>query len=396
MRSAANLGAVVLGVVALAGCWSPAGPAGEQVDAIRLGGDTMGTRWNATVVAPRDRAPGLEPELLALIDEALDLVDRQMSTWREDSELSRFNRHQDTAPFSLSPETLTVLRLAREVSVASGGAFDVTVGPLVDAWGFGPGHAKPGTAGRGRGRPAAGPGAPPAPESIATLRQRVGYELLTLDQAAGSAAKKHPDLEVDLSAIAPGYAVDLISQRLRERGFGRHLVEVGGELRVAGPNPAGSPWRIAIERPRAERRETQRVVAVRDLAVATSGDYRDFYELDGARYSHTLDPATGSPVRHALASATVIHESCALADAWATAIMALGPGAGLRVAEENGLSVLLLLYQGEGVREITSAEFERRFGGDANAAGASAAAVVNAEGAGEVRAPGAAAAAGRE
>ena len=328
--------------LALAAC----GRAPRPATALRLGGDTMGTTWNATVVAPSGVAQSLEPELVAMIEEALALVDDQMSTWREDSELSRFNRHADTAPFAFSRETLDVLRLSRQVSVGSSGAFDVTVGPLVEAWGFGPGPD---------------PAAPPPPEAVAALRERVGFEKLAIDAASGTASKLHPALEVDLSAIAPGYAVDLISERLAARGFDRHLVEIGGEVRVAGANPEGEPWRIAIERPLRDLRETQRVLQVSDVAIATSGDYRDFYEIDGVRYSHTLDPATGSPVRHTLASATVVHESCALADAWATAMMVLGPEEGLRVAEENALAVLLLAYQGEGVREITSAPFDLRF-----------------------------------
>jgi thiamine biosynthesis lipoprotein len=340
---------------------------------IRLGGDTMGTRWNATIVAPggagasralwiadgpggreqAGRAPSLEAELRSLIEEALDLVDDRMSTWKADSELSRFNRHASTEPFPLSPETLTVLRLAREVSLATAGAFDVTVGPLVDAWGFGPGPD---------------PAAVPSAETIAALRERVGFEKLALDEAAGVAVKALPGLEVDLSAIAPGYAADVIAERLRAAGFARHLIEVGGELRVAGRNPDGTLWRIAIERPQAERRETQRVLELTDVAVATSGDYRDFYELDGVRYSHTIDPATGSPVRHSLVSATVLHESCALADAWATAMMVLGPEEGLRVAEANDLPVLLMVYQDDGLLELESAALARRLGGERTAA----------------------------
>jgi len=286
-----------------------------------------------------------------LLDVLLVAPDR-MSTWKADSELSSFNRHASTEPFPLSPETLTVLRLAREVSLATAGAFDVTVGPLVDAWGFGPGPD---------------PAAVPSAETIAALREQVGFEQLALDEAAGVAVKALPGLEVDLSAIAPGYAADLIAERLRAAGFARHLIEVGGELRVAGRNPDGTLWRIAIERPQAERRETQRVLELTDVAVATSGDYRDFYELDGVRYSHTIDPATGSPVRHSLVSATVLHESCALADAWATAMMVLGPEEGLRVAEANDLPVLLMVYEDDGLLELESAALARRLGGERTA-----------------------------
>jgi thiamine biosynthesis lipoprotein len=270
-----------------------------------------------------------------------------MSNWREDSELSRLNRHAGGTPFPLSPELYDVLRQSAEVSAASGGAFDVTVGPLVEAWGFG-----------------AGPGGaePPGPEAIGALLDRVGYRKLVLDPEHGSASKEDPGLEVDLSAVAPGYAVDLVAARLEERGFGRYLVEIGGELRVSGTNPEGRAWRVAIERPELLRRETQRVVEISDAALATSGDYRDFFERDGVRYTHTIDPATGSPVLHSLASATVIDPSCALADAWATAMMVLGPEEGLRLADERGMPVLLLVYEGDGVREIESREFARRFG----------------------------------
>lgn len=326
----------------IASCSRPEAATG----ALRLSGDTMGTSWHATVVVPAGAGPGLRSEIEALIGQVLDLVDDQMSTWRDDSDLQGFNRHADTTPFALPSETLDVMRQSAEVSAQSGGAFDITVGPLVDAWGFGPGPD---------------PERPPSPNAIAALRERVGYQKLALGLDSGSATKAHPGLEVDLSAIAPGYAVDLISERLEERGFGRYLIELGGEVRVAGLNPEGRPWRVAIERPEAGRRATQRIVELDDGALATSGDYRDFFEVEGVRYSHTIDPGTGSPVRHSLASATVIDHSCARADAWATAMMVLGPEEGLRLADERGMPVLLLVYDRDGVREIESREFARRF-----------------------------------
>ena len=181
----------------------------------------------------------------------------------------------------------------------------------------------------------------------------------SLDPGERTATKDNPEIYADLSGIAKGWAVDLIALRLREQGYDRFLVEVGGEVRSAGERAEGGAWRLAIESPQPGSRKVQRIVELSGEAMATSGDYRNFYERHGRRYSHTIDPRTGRPVSHSLASATVIHPRCAVADAWATAMMVLGPEEGLRLAEQEGLAVLLLVYDADGVSELESSAFGR-------------------------------------
>ena len=256
-----------------------------------------------------------------------------MSHYRPDSELSRFNRAATTEPQPLSGETLGVVADALAVSRASGGAFDVTVGPLVDAWGFGP----PGRA------PAA-----PDEATLAALRARVGADLLEVDLAASTLRKRRANVIVDLSAIAKGYAVDAVASLLAEHGFGDYLVEIGGELRAGGTNERGEPWRVAIERPAPGFATAQRIMPLTDAALATSGDYRNFYDLDGARVSHTIDPRTGRPVTHGLRAVSVIADRCILADARSTALNVLGPEDGYDLAAAQGWAALFVADDGTG------------------------------------------------
>lgn len=297
-------------------------------------GEALGTTWTVKVVSPEGPPPD-EAAVRTLVDAQLALVDAQMSTWRPDSELSRFNAHDSSEPFPISPEHAEVLRHALAVHAASEGAFDVTVRPLVRRWGF------------GAGGDASAP--PPGEDELEALRQVIGSERLSLTESTLS--KAVPQVEVDLSAIAKGYAVDLVSDALTDAGMVHHMVEVGGEVQARGQNKRSEPWRIAVERPATGlplERRIEEVVALSDLAMATSGDYRDYREVDGVRVSHTVDPRTGRPIRHALASVTVLHERCVLADAWATALNVLGPEEGLAVAEREGLAVLLLVRHADG------------------------------------------------
>ena len=323
--------------LALSGCGSPP----ESTSTVQ--GRGLGTQYTVKVVTAQGASADTET-LTETIEAALGLVDQRMSTWRSDSELSAFNRHREDGPFSLSAETFEVLQLAQEISEASRGAFDVTVGPLVNAWGFGPTPRRD---------------TDPTREEINALRELCGFNLLSLDPGGRTATKDNPEIYADLSGIAKGWAVDLIALRLREQGYDRFLVEVGGEVRSAGERAEGGAWRLAIESPQPGSRKVQRIVELSGEAMATSGDYRNFYERDGKRYSHTIDPRTGRPVSHSLASATVIHPRCAVADAWATAMMVLGPEEGLRLAEQEGLAVLLLVYDGDGVSELETPAFGR-------------------------------------
>ncbi len=302
----------------------------------------MGTSYRVTVPG----TSSLDAQLIgATVQAELDLVDSRMSTYRPESELSRLNRHRSTAPFPLSPETLEVLQLARSISEATDGAFDVTVGPLVEAWGFGPSKVD----------------SPPATEDLARLRSTTGWEKLALDSVGSSAVKSVPELQFDLSGIAKGYAVDRIADHLSRTGFTDHLVEVGGEVRVRGANPSGGPWRLGVERPDGTGRLVQRILPVRIGGLATSGDYRNFRLIDGERYSHVIDPRTGWPAASLVASATVLDPSAARADGLATAMLVLGETAGLLLAERENLAVLLIVRDGkDGLREVASSRFRAR------------------------------------
>ena len=307
-------------------------PAGDAPAVHVFEGPTMGTTFAVRVVAgdlDDERAAGLR----RAVERTLAGVDERMSTYRPESEVSRFNRARTTDPFPVSADTLAVLRHALEISELSGGAFDVTVGPLVDAWGFGP---------------AGEPAALPAGRDIDRLRRRVGFRHLRIDPAASSIRKLVPALSCDLSALAKGYAVDRVADRLHAEGIDSYLVEVGGEVRAAGRSPRGDAWRVGIERPAPGPPAVQRLVPLRDRALATSGDYRNYYEVDGRRVSHTIDPRSGRPVDHGLASVSVVEPLCVRADAIATALGVLGPDAGYELAVAQGWAALLIVRRGDG------------------------------------------------
>ena len=299
---------------------------------VEFTGDTMGTIYSVKLAASDLSAPA-RGAIRQAIEERLKRVDRLMSTYLPDSELSRFNRHAANDPFPAAPETLEVFRIAREVSQLSGGAFDVTVGPLVAAWGFGATDRIL---------------APPAEAELARLRSRVGFERIEIAAAAGTLTKTRAGAVCDLSAIAKGYAVDQVAAALRELGHGDFLVEVGGEVRAQGRRPDGAFWRVAIETPDSVPRGVFEVVPLRDIALATSGDYRNYYEAGGRRISHTIDPRTGRPVEHALASVSVLHSDAVHADALATALNVLGPEAGYALAEREGLAAYFIVRREDG------------------------------------------------
>jgi len=291
----------------------------------------MGTAYLVKVVA-ETLSDTERDDLAQLIADELENVNSKMSTYQDDSELSRFNRLPATDVFSLSSDTLHVFTEAARISEFTAGAFDITVGPLVDAWGFGPSK----------------PDRIPTEDELALLQESVGWRNVVINQAAGSIHKKYSATRCDLSAIAKGYAVDRVSEALTKRGRQSHMVEVGGEVRTAGHNAANEPWRIAVERPLAGTDAPQRIVWLDDGAMATSGDYRNFIERDDIRYSHTIDPRSGRPVMHRLASVSVLHCSCMTADALATALMVMGEDEAFRFAAEHDLAVLLLIREDDG------------------------------------------------
>lgn len=332
----AALGAAALG----AACGARPG---ARAEALRFGGQTMGSTYSVGIAGgPFDGA--FEAVAHDAVRAAFDDVVRRMSTYEAGSELARFNRHAATTPFALSVETMAVLARAREVAALSGGAFDVTVAPLVAAWGFGAGASTRGE-----------------DPSAAALAAPLGWRQLDLDHAAGTARKALPGLRADLSGIAKGYAVDRAAQALQALGVERFMVEAGGEIRTQGLNAEGRPWQIAIERPDAWPQQVHRIVALQGQAMATSGDYRNYYERNGRRISHEIDPATRAPVAHRLASVTVLHDECMTADAMATALIVLGPERGLALARQHGVAAFFVVRAGDGaLHDLASPAFAAR------------------------------------
>ncbi len=312
-------------------------------------GSTMGTTWSLRVVVP-DGAPVAWIE--AFRDTArsrLARVNALMSVWDTDSELSRLNRSTDTVSQPLSPETFEVLSVASDVGRHSEGALDVTVAPFVEAWGFGPGEPRD-------------PPRRPSETSLQALANLVGPDRFDLDESSRTVRRHSADVTFDVSAVAKGYGVDLVADGMAALGASAFAVEVGGEVRVSGSKPDGSAWRVAVEAPVVGDRKFQRVIELRNGAVATSGDYRNFFDQDGVRYAHIIDPRTGHPVPWRGFSVTVVHTRAAYADAWATALSVLGPGEGLRVAEEQDLAVLFVTVEEGELVERASPEMRVRLG----------------------------------
>lgn len=309
---------------------------------IELAGQTMGTTYSAKVFAADDAAETIDRESLTFdVDAELRNVNDQMSTYLKSSEISRFNVSDSTDWFDVSPEFAAVVAASQEIAAETDGAFDITVGPLVNAWNFGP---EPRT------------GKAPAAETVASLLDQVGYQKLAVRTNPPAIKKSIPDLQIDLSAIAKGHGVDRVVKLLNGKGYADVFVEIGGEVRVSG-SKAGQWWKVGIQMPDAT---TQQITAAHslgtaddDVAMATSGDYRNFFQDGGRRYSHTIDPRFGMPIEHSLASVSIIADNCMMADAWATAINVLGPEAGLAMANQQGLSALLITRTG-GANETAS------------------------------------------
>lgn len=325
---------VAIGVVACGG------PAETPASAYTydLSGETMGTTY--TVRVDSDIRPFSDSELGARIQEVVDDINARMSTYVETSEVSQINMASPEAIISLSDDTYFVLQSAMFLAESSGGAFDPTVGALVNAWGFGP--VNPSTA--------------PSAFELETIRSHTGIELLEMDRDTYSVRKVDAEARVDLSAIAKGYAADKVGDLLEESGLDRYMVEVGGEVLVGKAKRDGSPWRIGIETPDVGAQHLQRTVPLTDHAMATSGNYRNFYVMDGRTVGHTIDPRTGQPVNHNGASVSVIHESCMMADGMATVLMVMGPDEGYAWAVANDVAAMFVVHDGEGfVERLTPA-----------------------------------------
>lgn len=312
-----------------------------RVGAVQITGRAMGTFYHIT--AHRCPRKVTHDILKNAVDAALNSIEEKMSMYRKESELSRFNSHSSQQPFTLSQETAEVFRISRQVSQESGGAFDMTLGPLVTAWGFGPEMVVD----------------DPDEATIARFLEQTGYQWVEIFDD-NTVVKRRPEVSCDLSAVAKGYGVDQVAGALDRLGVSNYLVEVGGEVRTKGVNPDGRIWRLAIEKPVDEEQNHQLVVGLSGVSLATSGDYRIFRMNNGERISHEIDPRTGRPVTHPLASVSVIHPSCAWADAYATALMVLGPDKGDEFALEHHLAVCLFIRTPSGEFEVRqSPEFTK-------------------------------------
>lgn len=319
---------ILLLALGFAGACSGSGKRGYE----SVQGSIMGSYYALTA-----RCIGPAPAVLDSAVLALSRVDREMSTWKPDSALMRLNGLPPGETMTVSPELWYVLETAEAVRKESGGAFDVSVGALVNAWGFGPGEK----------------GEAPSAATIESLLPALsgGYRMLPERQVT----RTRDDVFIDLSAIAPGYAVDVALSVLADGGCPDALVDVSGEVRAIGNGPKGNGWRIGIESPTAIQGSIEAVLLLEDRAVATSGDYRNYREVDGQRISHTIDPRDGHPIRHGLASITVVHENTTLADAWATALNVLGPDEGLELAERKKLPVYMLVRSATGFDAVYTA-----------------------------------------
>ncbi|SJL82214.1 Thiamine biosynthesis lipoprotein ApbE precursor [Vibrio palustris] len=310
-----------------------------QVDQVQFGGPTMGTTYHVKYILD-ENTPSVDL-VQKQVDTLLEQVNAQMSTYQHDSELSQFNQYVGSEPFPVSHDTATVVREAIRLHAVTQGKLDVTVGPLVNLWGFGP-----------EGRP----NVTPTEQALEEKRSQIGIERLSV--VNDTLIKTQPSVYVDLSTIAKGWGVDKIANYLDNNHINNYMVEVGGEIRLKGHNRNGVPWRIAIEKPIDNERTVQEIISPKDMAMATSGDYRNYFEQDGVRYSHIIDPQTGRPIHHRVVSVTVLHPSCMTADGLATGLMVLGEHQGLEVAEQQNLPVLMIVKTEDGFKTVTSTAFQ--------------------------------------
>jgi FAD:protein FMN transferase len=330
---------LLLALLLLAGC-------ATQPRETVLRGETMGSAWTATIAG---ELPQAAAELEAGAQRRFEAVNQALSTWRPDSALSRFNDDATGEWVDIDPELAAVMAYALGLAERSGGAYDVTVGPLVNLWGFGPDPARR---------------AVPGADEISAARARVGWRRVQVD-VANNRARKEAGVRVDLSSLGKGRGVDRVAEFFDSQGVTNYLIDLSGKLRARGRNAAGRPWRVAVEKPGPDDPSgqpviTPEIVDLRDASIATAGDYRRYFEIGGVHYSHIIDPRTGFPVTHATVSATAMARDCMTADALATVFMAMPSAAALRLAAEQRAAVLLIEHAGDGFRSSRSAGWPAR------------------------------------
>ncbi len=333
-------GTLLAGLMLLAGCDNPAKT--NAAEAIVLEGKTMGTYWRASLAGvDANRAAALK----VAIQTQLDGDDQLLSTWKADSSLSRFNQSTSTAPWPVTEAMSDIVTEALRIGAKTDGAMDITVGPLVNLWGFGPDKQ---------------PVKIPSQQQIDAARARTGLNHLKVVNTSGQQwlQKDLPHMYVDLSTLGEGYAADHLARLMEQQGIGRYLVSVGGAVVTRGLNAEDRPWRVAIQKPTDQENAVQAVVDLNGHGISTSGSYRNYYELDGQRISHVIDPATGRPITHKLVSATVIAPTALEADGWDTGLMVLGTERAKQVALEQKLAVYLITKEENGFSVWMSPAFK--------------------------------------
>nr|WP_245232591.1 FAD:protein FMN transferase [Thiorhodococcus minor] len=314
----------------------------QQPDPVlEIDGPTMGTYYSVKIARP---AEGLTAEdLRPKIEAVLNAVVAEISTYDETSELSRLNRNSSADWIPVSRHLLDVIAEGQRIAKLTDGAFDVTIGPLVNLWGFGPERPRD---------------AVPTAAEIAAAKARVGWQKLALRDDPPAVRKARPDLYIDLSALGEGYGADRVAAWLDEQGVADYMVAVAGAIRAKGLNAKREPWAIAIEQPMPDRRAVHRVIPISDRALSTSGDYRNFFEKDGKHYSHEIDPQTGAPVGRQLGSVTVVGDVGMVVDGLATALMVLGAEKGPALADASGIAAYFIVREGETIRGFGSRDFQ--------------------------------------
>jgi thiamine biosynthesis lipoprotein len=310
-------------------------------EAYELSGSAMGTQFSVTIAEPLSTEQ--QGRLQRDVDRTIADVENAMSTFILESDISRFNASRSTDWIEVLPSVCDAVEVSLEISELSGGAFDITVGPLVNLWGFGPDTVKL---------------APPPANEVAAARERVGYRRLHADCSRPALKKDRPDVYIDLSAYAKGYAVDRVTDLLDAARIKNYLVEIGGELRMHGLNAEHERWSIGVEKPTDAGRAVQLKLRLTDRALATSGDYRNYFIYEGKRYSHLIDAREGRPVEHNLASVTIIADETAYADAMATAILVLGPVEGMALAVREDVAAYFQIRTEAGFTEKSSPAFK--------------------------------------
>ena len=314
----------------------------KEVPVLRLQGETMGTTWHIALV-PEPKAQLEAANVQHAVEQILLKIDEQMSNWRQDSEVSRFNQAATTDWFPVSHDLAQVVTAALQVSEFSQGVYDITVGPLVNVWGFGNGKKTD---------------TKPADAELQAALAKVGYQKISVQADPPALKKSQTDMYLDLASIAPGYAVDLIAAYFDSQGIKNYMVEIGGEVRTLGKSARGDDWRIGIEKPVDLGHAVQQGMYLMNEGLSTSGDYRDFFMENGKRYSHTIDPKTGLTVSHNLASVSVVAENTTLADAYSTMLMAMGEVQGRTFADQHKLKAFFIWRTDQGFDTYATAGFQ--------------------------------------